>query len=781
MGSALATRRQGNLPADTTSFVGRKQDLAEVRNLLSKARLVTLTGVGGVGKTRLALQAGTDLRRVFRDGVWLVELAGLRGGDLVPHTILETLAVHDETGRDRTEVLAGHLRDRQLLLILDNCEHLVEACADLVDVLLRAAPGLRVLATSRERLSVRCEHLWRVDPLPLPESPESLSPGEWARYPALTLFSERAAAVRPGFAVTTESQGQIAEVCRLLGGIPLAIELSVVQLRVLTLHQLRARLADCYRSPAVLTQGRLPRHQTLRAAVEWSFNLCTPAEQNLWMRASVFAGGFDMRATEEVCSGAGLAAEEVLIHLFRLIAKSVLVCEPDVARSRFRLLEPLRQYGLEKLRESGQETAVRRRHRDHYLDLAEHCERQWFGPRQAEVVRRTTLEHANFRAALDFSLSAPAESAAGLRLAATLWFYWIGCGTLGEGRHWLDRALGSTVVSAGAFGDDRRKALWVNGYIRTLQGQVAEAVTMLEECRDCASDSGDDVALAYAVHRLGCNALVGDDVDYAKSLFKDAQERYRRLGVLDSNVLMAGIESAVASVFQGDLDTAAVLCDEACAIARAHGEKWAYAYAIYGLALVALSRGDLRQAAEYGRQCLRIKREFKDQLGIVLAVEVLAWTEAAHANWDRAATMLGAAQRIWRSVGYPMFGSLYFGAPRADCVTQCRQALGDRLYEAKVAHGEELTFEDAIAYALAEDKTAPPSADTSRFAALTERELDVAHLIAAGLSDKAIARKLVISQRTAEGHVDRILRKLGLDSRTQVATWITQASVPDKQ
>ncbi|SMC47345.1 LuxR C-terminal-related transcriptional regulator [Kibdelosporangium aridum] len=776
MGRALVTDRQGNLPADTTSFVGRKDELAEVKNLLSKARLVTLTGVGGVGKTRLALRTGNDLRRAFRDGVWLVELADLQNGALVPHTVLEALGVHDETGRSQVDVLVNHLADRQLLLILDNCEHLVEACADLADTLLRAAPGLRVLATSRERLGVSCEHLWPVNPLPLPQT--ALPPGEWARSPALTLFGERAAAVLPGFAMTNESQAQVTEVCRLLGGIPLAIELSVVQLRVLNLDQLAARLADCYRLPHVRTRGGLPRHQTLHAAVEWSFNLCTEAEQNLWMRASVFAGGFDMSAAEQVCSAAGLAADEMLIHLFRLVDKSVLICEPDAEQSRFRLLEPLRQYGMDKLRQSGQETQVRRKHRDYYLDLAERSEKEWFGPRQADMVTRAGLEHANFRAALDFSLASPADAATGLRLAATLWFYWTGCGMLGEGRHWLGRALEATAEPTA----ERTKALWVNGYIHTLQGEVAAAVTMLEECRAHASKTGDEVALAYATHRIGCNALVGDDIDYAKSLFEDAQERYRRLDVLDSNVMLAGIELAIACVFLGDLDRAAVLCEEACATGQEHGEQWAYAYAIYGLALVTLSRGDLHQAAAYGRQCLRIKRDFKDLLGIVLAIEVLAWTEAAQANWDRAATMLGVAQRIWPSVGFPMFGSKYFGAPHGQCAAQTRQALGDRDYEAKIAHGQELSLDEAIAYALGEGKTASrPATDTNQPAGLTDRELEVAELIANGLSNKAIAQNLVISQRTAEGHVNRILRKLGFDSRAQVATWITQASLSNER
>lgn len=743
--------------------------------MLSKARLVTLTGAGGVGKSRLALQTGAGLRRAFSDGVWLVELAHLHNGALVAHTMLESLGVHDETGRSQTAVLIKYLQDRQLLVILDNCEHLVEACAGLADSLLRAAPGLRLLATSRERLGLGYEHLWLVPPLPLPDPHQPLPPGGWLRYPALTLFEERVAAVQPGFTVTNDSQAQVAQVCRLLGGIPLAIELAAVQLRVLTLNHLLSKLADCYRLLTVRTRGGLPRHQTLRAAVEWSFDLCTPAEQSLWAQASVFAGSFDVPAAEHVCAEDGLAADEILTHLSGLVDKSVLTCERDGARTRFRLLEPLRQYGRDKLRELGEETALRRRHRDYYLDLAERGEEEWFGPRQAEIFTRTRLEHANLRAALDFSLASPAEMTVGLRLAATLWFYWAGCGMLGEGRHWLDRALALAPEPS----PERAKALWVNGYVSTLQGDLSSAVTMLEECRAHAGEVGNDVALAYATHRLGCNALVSDDVDYAKTLFEEARARYQSLGELNSNVMLAGIELAIAAVFLGDFDQAASLCDEARAIGLAIGEQWAYAYAIYVLALVALNRGDFSQAARHGQNCLRIKRQFNDLLGMVLAIEALAWTEAAQGRWKRAATMLGASQRIWQSVGFPMFGSRYFGAPHRECEAQARQALGDRMFEATVKHGNEFNLQEAIAYALGEEKAAnhAPIANTETSPTiLTDREQQVAELIANGLSNRAIADNLVISQRTAEGHVNQILRKLGFDSRTQIATWIAQAS-----
>jgi predicted ATPase/DNA-binding CsgD family transcriptional regulator len=753
---------RGNLPAETTSFVGRRSEVAEVKHLLTRARLVTLTGVGGVGKTRLAVQTAAGLSRAFPDGAWLVELAGLQDPALVAHTVLEALGVHDETGRAPARVLAEHLRDRRLLVILDNCEHVLASCAALAHDLLRAAPGLRLLATSRERLALAAEHLWPVSPLPLPEPGRPLPGGAWLRYPALTLFAERAAAVDPGFAVTAENEERVAQVCRLLAGIPLAIELAAVRLRVLTLEELESGLADCFRLPGTVKRGGEPRHQTLLAAVDWSFTLCTPAERRLWARTSVFAGGFDLPAAERACAG-----EDVRAGLAGLVEKSVLIREGG----RFRLVEPLRQFGRDKLTESGEAPAVLRAMRDHYLELAVRSEREWFGPEQAETFRRTRLEHANLRAALDYCLTTPGELQTGLRLASTLWFYWAGCGVFGEGRHWLDRAL---ALSPGP-GEERAKALWVNGYIATLQGDNAGAVAMLEECRAYARQTGDDVAMAYATHRLGCNLLVGDDLGDAKALFEEAQARYRKLGELNSNVMLAGIELAIALIFLGDLDRAGELCEEACATGVAHGEQWAQAYAVFVQALVALGRGDFTRAAGYGRHCLRVKRKFHDLLGIVLAIEVLAWTESARGHWEAAATMLGSAQPIWQAVGFPMFGSRYFGAPHGECETRARRGLGEGPFEAAFRRGREFGLEEAIAYALG-DATPSPAPGPARSTPLTDREHEVALLIADGRSNQEIADKLVISRRTAEGHVNRILRKLEFDSRSQVAAWAAQAA-----
>ncbi|SDH36835.1 non-specific serine/threonine protein kinase [Lentzea fradiae] len=723
-----------------------------MRRLLSESRLVTLTGVGGVGKTRLALRAAAETNRAFPDGVWFVDLGGVTGPELVVHTVLEQLGVHDDTVRKHRTVLVEHLRDRQTLVVLDNCEHVVQATAELVDVLLRSARGLRVLATSRERLGVAGEHLWQVAPLPL--------------EPALTLFAERAAAVEPGFALGPHNREQVARICALLDGIPLAVELAAVRLRVLTLDHLLSRLDNTFRVLAEGRRGGDPRHQTLQAAVDWSFHLCTRPEQILWTRASVFSGTFDLSAAERVCSGDGVEPEEIMRSLTGLVDKSVVVSRPHPSGTRFRLLEPLRQYGWEKLRAAGRDHVLRQRHRDHFVEWAERCEKQWFGPAQPEIFALTRLEHQNLRAVLDFCLDEAGDHC--VHLAGTLWFYWAGCGMLGEGRHWLDRALAGAPP-----GPARAKALWVNGYVSTLQGDITASRKMLEECRAYAVKAGDGVALAYATHRLACTHLVGDDLVLADALFEEAVARYRRQGLVNSHTLLAGVELAISATFQRDFAAAERLCTEARAVAAEHGEQWVQAYAIYVLALCAWVRGDYERADQLGKECLRIKRTFHDLLGIVLAVEVLAWISASQGNAVRAATLLGATNEIWHTVGYPMFGSRYFGTPHGECESAVIAVLGDQEFRAVFRKGMDLELDDAIAYAIGEEQAERPG-PVPDLTPLTRREQQVADLIATGLSNKEIAAKLVIARRTAEGHVERILQKLGFSSRAQIATWVTE-------
>jgi predicted ATPase/DNA-binding CsgD family transcriptional regulator len=771
MASTTPRQRVGNLPAEVSSFVDRREEIAETKRLLSVTRLLTLTGVGGVGKTRLALRVAADLRRAFANGVWLVELAGLQNPHLVVDTVVEALGIDDRSTRGQLAVLIHYLRGRQLLLVLDNCEHLRSACAILVDALLRAAKGLRVLATSRQVLDTDGERAWQVPPLPAPDPDLPLPPRAGARYPALALFAERATA--RGFVITADTQGPVARICHRLDGIPLAIELAAVRLRTMQPEQILQRLDDRFGLLTAGTRTALPRHQTLRAAIEWSFDLCTREEQLLWARASVFADGFDLATAEEVCAGDGLAADVILDLVAGLVDKSVLICEEHAGTMRYRLLDTLRQYGRERLRYAGEQEGVRRRHRNWYLRLAEQGEAEWFGPHQATWFARMRLERANIRAALDFCLSEPDEIRTGLRMAAALWFYWSACGFPREGRHWLDRAL---ALDTGPTREGVR-ARWANGWIALQQGHIADGESTLTECRALARQLGDASTLAHATHRLGFAALLRGDLSRAVALLEESLTRFRFLGELNSLVIMAQVGLAAANVHQGDLDRAMMLCEEARAICEGHGEQWARSYALYYLAYAEWGRGETQKAAAHAAESLRIKRTFHDIVGIVLVVDLLAWTAAAEGMGERAARLLGVAHQLWSTVGLPRLGSEKWNTPHKACEARARRGLGNAAFEAAFQRGNELALDEALEYALDEKRKSPSPAPAQKDTSptpLTRRERQVAALVAEGLSNKDIAARLVIAQRTAEGHVQSILTKLGVTSRTQIAAWATE-------
>ncbi len=485
---APGARVTGNLPAELTSFVGRRDELAEVRRLLAGSRLVTLTGVGGVGKTRLALRAAAELRRSFPGGVWLVRLDQLREEALVAQAVAGALGLQDRADYSPEAALAGYLAGRQLLLVLDNCEHLVDAAAKLADQLLRAAAGLRVLATSREALIIDGEMVLPVPPLPVPEAGQPLTAAELGVFPAVRLFAERAAQVVPGFTVTEANQAAVAGICRRLEGLPLAIELAAAQTRVLSPEQVDARLGDRL---GLLTRGgraRPARQQTLRASIGWSYELCGPAERLLWARLSVFAGGFELDAAESICADHQLAAGQVLDLLAALAGKSVLTAEHGQGVARYRLPEPLREYGQERLHESGQDTALRRRHRDWHEQLARRADTGWLSPQIADWTARLFREHANVAAALDFCQAEPGEAEAGLRIAMHVWllYYW-GAGHVSEGRYRLGQALARAREPTVW----RARGLLLAGFLAAIGGDRGAARPLLEQGTGLAGQLND--------------------------------------------------------------------------------------------------------------------------------------------------------------------------------------------------------------------------------------------------------------------------------------------------
>ncbi|MFD7711700.1 ATP-binding protein [Streptomyces sp. NPDC059786] len=675
--------RPGNLPVELNAFVGRSAELTRLAGMVQEHRLVTVTGVGGVGKSRLAAHAAA--RTAPRDGVWRVELATVRDAEFVEYAVAEALGLTDHTARSPRQMLLGHLAGRRVLMVLDGFEHLVDACASLVGELLRGCPGLRVLAAGRRPLDVAGERLLPLAPLPEPE--------------AVRLLAERAAARIPGFAVHDGNRSDVLELCRRLDGIPLALELAAGRLGVLSPAQLLTRLADRF---GLLTGGGRDapdRHRTLRTAIGWSHELCTPAERLLWSRLTVFAGQFDLDAAEYVCSGDGLPAEDVLDVLGALLAQSVLSREETAVGVRYRMLDTVRAYGADWLAATGDATRLRRRHRDWYMGLATWCELDWFSPRQDEIAVRIETELPNLRCALEHSLTEPDDAHLGQYLAASLWFYWVGCGRLAEGRHWLERGLeldGEDQVCE----QSRLKALWVLGYVAVLQGDVVPALAALQTCREEAERTGNPAALAYAEHRTGCLALVTDDMPRAEALLRSALDRYHEIGELNSNVLMGQVELAMAMAFQGELPVAMTLCEDVRQVCEDHGERWAMAYALYVLAYGAWTAGEPARARELLRESIGIGHAFRDLLGTVLGIELLALVTAEEGDPAEAALLQGAASRLWPSVGLPLFGSAHYNAPHQRCETTARRRLGDERYEAAVRAGALLGREAAVARAL---------------------------------------------------------------------------------
>ncbi|MER7397630.1 tetratricopeptide repeat protein [Streptomyces sp. NPDC000151] len=654
---------------------------------------MTLTGIGGVGKSRTALRAAAESADGFRDGAWLVELSGLQDSELLVHAVATVLRPTDHTTRPLEEVLADHLSTKHLLLVLDTCEHLVDACANLADLLLRAAPRLHLLVTSRQPLGIPGEQTYPIEPLPVADD-------------AVALFAQRALAACPGFTLTGRNRTIVERICARLDGIPLAIELAAGRLRTETLADLLDRLDDRFQflvdekaadAPAGPRRSGF-RHDTLRTAIGWSHELCRPHERLLWARLSVFIGDFSRAAVEHVCTDDTLEKAEIGDLLTGLAEKSLLVREEGPDGERFHQLDTVRAYGAEWLRRLGEELPQRARHLDWCQAFAEQGERDWFGPGQAAVFRATRREHAQLFAALDFALSTPGREQAGLRLAGTLWFYWVGCGLLGDGRYWLDRARALAPDPT----RERLKVLWVGGYVAILQGDSEEATAMLTECRSQALRTGDDAAYAYATHRLGCAALMRDEHRAAQAFFESSLARYAELDEVNSNVMMAQIELGMALAFQGDLETAVGLCTDARSVCEAHGERWAKAYALYVLSYAAWTAGRHNEAAKLAKECLTINYEFRDLVGVVLPIELIALFRASSGQSLPAATLHGAARRIWRKVGLPLFGSAYFNAPHEAAVALTRKALGDDQYAAAVEHGIRLPLDEAVARALAE-------------------------------------------------------------------------------
>jgi predicted ATPase/DNA-binding CsgD family transcriptional regulator len=761
------------LPADLTSFEGRRSDLNHVKQQLAETRLLTLTGFGGVGKTRLALRAARELTRSQSDGVAWVELADLRDPQLLRQGVVQALGLPELPGRDTWAAALHHLADRRMLIVLDNCEHVRDGVAALVDELLRHGPGLRVLATSRQILGVPGETVLCVAPLPVPPPDRAGEPGVATLFPSVALFRERAAAVVPGFELTPSNQEVAVELCRKLEGIPLAIELAAVKLRVLSLNDLVARLdarLDVLRHSARTGPSR---HRTIEATIDWSYELCTDDERTLWARSAVFTGGFGVEAAEAVCSGGSLPRAAVLDVIQGLLEKSILTRTESQGQVRFRMLEPLREHGQQRLRSLGEYDELLHRHLAWVEALLGEACLQWFGPLQEQWCTTLRLEQANIRAAAEHCLAHDECHERSLRLVGAPWFLWIAL-FLDEGRQWLERA----VAAAPAPTLDRAVALGTLSYVASLQGDLDRATDAATVARDIAVDHGDVRVEAYAAHVAGLAALFSDS-SRSKELLAQALRLYEGHDVLDDHVVALRVQLALAHLYCGELDEARAHFDWCRDLCTLTGERWLLSYALYGLGFIEKLEGRLGEAVTLAREALDIKWFFRDLCGLSTTMDLLAWVQADLGNHQDAACLLGAADSLWTSFGVRLFGSEDWLENMHEAEQKCLRELGERVFRVAFRSGVEMARVDAMALALGQKRAPTPAALAESSAVkLTRREEQIADLIAEGLSNRAIAERLVISQRTAEGHVENILNKLGFHSRSQVAAWVGERRTP---
>jgi serine/threonine-protein kinase PknK len=755
--------RTGGLPLELTSFVDRRTELAEATNLLSTSRLVTLTGIGGVGKTRLALRAAAKAQRNFSDGVTLVELAELLDDSLLAGVVAAALGLRDQSARPSHEVLVEFLAPREVLLVLDNCEQVVAAAAKLAEILLRVCPRLRILATSREPLGIGGETALLIPPLPVPD-PDHLPKG-LPRNDSVTLFAERGAAVVPGFELTEENKVTIARICQRLDGLPLPIELAAARLRAMTPDQILQRLTDRY---LLLTRGSRDapsRQQTLRMCIDWSYDLCTPAEQRMWAQLSVFAGSFELEAAEQVCDGDDV--DDLLDTVTFLVDKSILTREESGSAVRFRMLETVRAYGREKAQENGDYIALRRRHRDWCERLAVEAETEWISSRQLALISRLGREQPNIREALDFCVSD--SPATGLRIAAALYPFWLSRGLLSEGRRWLGRLLARQPAEPTG---DRVKALYAASVLAGVQGDIPVSDTLAEEAQAVAAQATDPLVRAHADHAFGYAALFAGRLPDARAHLEKAVRGFTARNDLYEVAAVVGL--GMTHDLVNDTERAIECHERVLAITEAQGESVYRSYSLWALAVAVWRLGERARAVQLLGQALRVERRVNDRLNASVCLQALAWIAAEEQDMERAVVLLGAADEFTRSVGSSTVLVPGLSVYQDECERRTREAMSEQAFTAARRRGTALGFDAAVAYALGEQiSPSPTSAGPSP--APTKREREVATLIAEGLTNKEIAARLVISPRTAQGHVEHLLTKLGFNSRAQIAAWVVES------
>ena len=755
----------GNLPTDLSSFVGRRQEVHDVRRLLSEARLVSVIGPGGVGKSRLALRVASELQRAFRDGIWLVELASVSDASLLPEAIAGAIRVPERSNRDPVEALRTYLSDRDALLVLDNCEQLRDACAAVLAATLPRAPEVRVLATSQDVLGLPGEAVYGLKPLAVPATREGLESAETA--PAAALFADRAASALNGFCMTRENVDAVVDICRRLDGVPLAIELAAAHARLLSPAQILERLDDRFQLLATRSHAVPARHQSLKAAMEWSYDLCNKPERLAWNRLSVFPATFDLHAAEAVCAGEGLTNAEVAEAVSELVNKSVLISEAHPWGMRYRLLESIREYGLHMLHESANqdqavsEAVLRSRHLNWYVAMADQFDRDWFGPQQHGLLEKLQAELPNIRAALSFAAEQAAQSEQALMLAGNLGFFWR-VSAMREGQNWLIRLL----LAKAPPSRGRARALVALAWLLTARSRqegeaiVSEALTVAEQFdpeRVPRAMLVRGTLMSHHDPRQAC-AVFEEAVSAAKKVRSTADHAYALLGLGWSLGLAGAPEETEA------------LVGESKALCEVAGELWWRGVVDFRRSLIAWMHGDHERMATAAMDALRASHLVPDLLTCADSVCIVGAAQAGRDSRN-AAYLLGAAERHWEDAGGSVLCTPPWAPWLAEAKDRCRAAIGAAAFDEHYGRGKKDGLVIAMAAVLGErpePKQQPPA--TCDFA-LTRRELEIVELIAQGLTNREIAAKLVISTRTAETHAQHVLIKTGFSTRSQVAAW----------
>jgi predicted ATPase/DNA-binding XRE family transcriptional regulator len=727
-----------NLPAALTTFIGREKELDEITKLIARNRLVTLAGAGGIGKTSLSLQVGQKLLGEYSNGVWLVELAPILDPLLVPRVTATAMGLRDEPGRPVIEILAAYLREKKMLIILDNCEHLLDACARMAEKILQAAPNAQMLASSREPLGIRGEVTYRVPSLRLPDM-EHLPPiASFSQYEAVGLFIDRATAVVPAFKVTKQNSSALVQICHRLDGIPLAIELAAAKVRFISMEEIDKRLGNRFRLLIGGSRTALPQHQTLQATIDWSYDLLSPTEQTLFQHLSVFVNGWTLEAAESIAADTNIKSENILDLLSQLINKSLVNKEETISKTRYRMLETIREYAFKKLTDSDELITICFRHLLFFAELVDEAERNFKGPDQALWYGRLDHELDNLRAAMTW-FEGTENAEVRLRFSARLWRYWKNRGQTREGRGHLQRVLedlppgparqtsayaraltaaGSLAYYEGDFpySDQSRKdaleifrnlddkvgiADCLNGLGNTAmsQGHYDSARGSYEESLLIRKDLGDQWGIARLLGNLGLLAYFQMDYVQARALHLESLTLFRELrdeeGIANELVNLGDVVRR-----QGELSIAHSFYKESAAISGKLKDKWGLGYALMGMADVALAQGDLSTSALLYRNCLIMFQKGADYVGLPFALESVAALELVKNQPEKAVRILGAADTLRKNTNSPLPLSNLSAYQMTLSLSQ--QQLDSSVFDLLWVEGRGMTIYEAIALALEE-------------------------------------------------------------------------------